>query len=107
MAGSGFQEQFLLWEQYFKSYNLDYILLGPRGFFPKRDITFRINAHFQKFCYPRERFILSGESKLRQIHIKGDTLKERYQNYYKIIPTWTALRYDKRPFKVWEWFFSF
>ena len=107
MAGSGFQEQFLLWEKYFKSYNLDYILLGPRGFYPNRDITFRINWRFQKFRYPRERFILSGENKLKQIHIKGKTLKERYHNYYKIIPTWTALRYDKRPFKIWEWFFPF
>ena len=105
MSGTGFQEQFFLWEKYSKIYNLDYILLGPRGFYSRRDVTFRISWDFQYFKYPKERFVLSENNTLRQVHIKGESLKERYKNYYKLIPTWTALRYDKKPFKIWEYFF--
>lgn len=107
MPGAGFQEQFLLWEKYSKIYNLDYILLGPRGFYSYRDVTFRTNWGFQYFKYPKERFILSENNTLKQVHIRGDSLKERYKNYYKLIPAWTALRYDRRPFKIWEKFFPF
>ena len=101
VPGTGFQEHFLLWEKYSKIYNLDYILLGPRGFYSNREVTFRINWAFRHFIYPRERFILYDDD-LKQVHIKGDSLKERYKNYYKLIPTWMALRYDRRPFKTWE-----
>ena len=60
MEGHSFQEQFLLWEKYAKNYKLDYILLGPRGFYPNREVTFRINWNFRYFKYPKDRFILSN-----------------------------------------------
>ena len=107
MKGASFQEQFLLWERYSKLYGLDYILLGPRGFYPNRDITFRISWNFQLFDFPKERFILFNDNELKQVHIQGNTLKERYKNYYRLIPSWAALRYDKKPFKIWEKFFPF
>lgn len=104
-GGAGFQEQFFLWEKYAKSYGLDYILLGPRGFWPNRDVTFSKNWWLE-FSHPRARFILS-DNKLKQVHIKGKTLKERYKNYYTLIPSWTALRYDIKPFQIWEMFLPF
>ena len=106
-GGDGFQMQFFLWEKYAKNYELDYILLGPRGFRSNRDVTFRKTWNFINFNHPKVRFILSRNSNLKQVHIKGDTLEERYKNYYKLIPSWTALRYDKKPFQIWERFLPF
>ena len=106
-GGAGFQEQFFLWEKYSNKYKLDYILLGPRGFYSDRDITFSRNWGFTNFGYPKTRFILLNNNNLKRIHIKGDSLQKRYKNYYKLIPSWTALRYDINPFQIWEKFFPF
>lgn len=108
VSGDGFQTQFFLWESFAKSYELDYILFGPQGFFAERDVTFRKNwGRFFSLYHPRTRLILSQSNQLKQVHIKGNTLKKRYKNYYRLIPSWTALRYDRRPFQVWEQFFHF
>ena len=102
--GSGFQEQFFLWEKYAKSYELDYILISPRGLYASRDLGFSV---IWKFAVPKSRFILSKDKKLDLVHIIGDTLEERYKNYYKLIPSWTTFRYDKQPFRVLKEFFPF
>ena len=34
-------------------------------------------------------------------------MKERYKTYYRLIPSWTALRYDRKPFQIWEFLFPF
>ena len=100
MGGAGFQEQFFLWEKYAKLYKLDYILLGPRGFYSGRDVSFV--KPFDKYLPPRSRVILVGNNQLREVHIKGKSTQERYKNYYRFFPTWTALRYDKVAFRAWE-----
>ena len=46
-------------------------------------------------------------NELQLIHIKGNTLEKRFNNYYSFIPSWTALRYDRRPFQLWESVFLF
>ena len=102
IGGVSFQEQFFLWEKYAKNYGLDYILVGPSGLHHDRGLTFRRNWDFEYLGYPKTRFILSKKDRLNKIHIKGGTLKKRYKNYYTLIPSWTALRYDKRPFQIWE-----
>ena len=107
VSGHGFQKQYFLWKKYAKSYELDYILLGPRSFHSNRDVVFTRNRNFRPFKYPSARFILSNNNKLKQVHIKGDTLEERYKTYYKLIPSWTTLRYDKKPFQIWERFLPF
>lgn len=101
VSGHGFQEQFFLWEQFAKSYQLDYILIGPRGLHSSRDVTFRKNWTSYGLKPPRERFILS-KNKLKLIQINGTSLKERHKKYYSLIPSWSALRYDRRPFQIWE-----
>ena len=106
MSGHGFQEQFFLWEQYARLYQLDYILIGPRGFHSNKGVSFRKNWPFHKWLSPRERFILSG-NKLKLVKIKGDSLKERHKNYYSLIPSWPSLLHDRRPFQVWEKLFPF
>ena len=106
VSGHGFQEQFFLLEKYAKAYRLDYILIGPRGLHSSRDVTFRKNWAFHKLIPPKERFILS-KNKLKLIQIKGTSLKERYKKYYSLIPSWSALHYDRRPFQIWEHLFPF
>ncbi|MCZ0933183.1 MAG: SGNH/GDSL hydrolase family protein, partial [Oligoflexia bacterium] len=103
VGGSGFPEQFFLWEKYAKVYQLDYILLGPGGF---RSIR---NTNFNYFSpqYIKNRFIITEKDSLREVHIKGDSFQERFKNYYSLIPSGTALRYDKRPFKIYEILFPF
>lgn len=102
-SGDGFPEQFFLWEEYAEKFSLDYILLGPQGFYPERDSTFRQNWTLAHLDYPKARFVLSeNNNELEQIQIKGKTLAERYKNYYQFIPSWTALRYDRRPFQIHE-----
>ena len=107
-SGHSFQQQFFLWEQHAESYGLDYILYGPRGFFSDRQVTFGKpweKAH--PFSFPSDRFILSGKQRVQRIRLKGKDLEERYKNYYSLIPSRTALRYDRWPFKVWESYFPF
>ena len=99
--GGGFDETFFLWEKYAETYEIDYILFGPRTFHPNRELTFRAQDN-NYYEHPKSRFILS-KGKLRLVSIQGNSLKKRYKNYYSIFPSWTALRYDVRPFKVWEW----
>ena len=106
-SGVGFQEQFFMWEKYGKKFKLDYFLLGPRGVYPRRDVTFCRNWDWNQFSYPKNRFILTKQNTLKQVFIQGDTWKERYRNYYKLIPSWTALCYDRKPFQIWEKFLPF
>ena len=106
VSGHGFQEQFFLWEQYAKSYQLDYILIGPQGLHSSRDVTFRKKEIFAELAPPRERFILS-ENNLRLIRFQGTNLKDRYNKYYSFFPSWLALRYDRKPFQVFEKIFPF
>ena len=105
VGGAGFPEQFFLWEKYAKQYHLDYILLGPSGVYSERNTRFTF--HDMAYWFPKNRWILSKSNQLKEIHIKGTTLQERFRNYYKLIPTWTALRYDKQPFKLYEILFPF
>ena len=102
VEGVGFPHQFFLWEKYAESYQLDYILLGPVGFYSNRNTRFIPPFSFDWFSFPQNRFILTDQRGIKDIHIKGKTLQERYKNYYRFIPSGIALQYDKIAFKVFE-----
>ena len=108
-SGHGFQEQFFLWERYTELYKIDYFLYGPYGFFPDRDLTFQKNWTYKlmDFYFPRNRFILSEKNKVNLIVLKGSSPEEKYKNYYALFPSFTALRYDRKPFQLWESYFPF
>ena len=106
ISAVGFPEQFFLWEKYAKVYQLDYILLGPAGFYSNRNTRFVFHS-FNVDRIPKNRFILTDNHKLKEVHIKGDTLQERFKSYYSLAPSWTALHYDKQPFKIYEMLFPF
>ena len=105
--GQSFQEQFFLWEKYANLYEVDYILYGPRGFYANRDLTFQKNWIFADFHFPKDRFILSKEGKVSLVELKGSSPEKKYKNYYSFFPSFTALRYDKKPFQLLEKHFPF
>ena len=105
VGATGFPEQFFLWKKYAKTYQLDYILLGPVGFYSERNTRFTYKN--MKYRPPHNRFILDEDRQLTEVHIKGDSIQKRFKNYYSLIPSWTALRYDKQPFKIYEILFPF
>ena len=108
------QGQFFMWDAYRKRYQLDYIVLGPRLYL-ERDSTFRENFNMLRLRYPKNRFILEKDGvSIKEVFIHSgrekkaeDILKKRHKSYYRLIPTWTALRYDKKPFQIWEFLFPF
>ena len=97
---ASFQEQFFLWEEYAKKYNLDYVLFGPLCVLSVKDLTFRKNYILNR--PPKDRFILGANNKLKLVQVKGEALIEKSRNYYSLIPPLVALLYDKRPFQKWE-----
>ena len=103
MNGHGFQQHFLVWKEYAKKYNIDYVLLGPEGSQPDRDLSF-ITPWTDRsyFRHPSGRYILKKNGSLEFINIKGETFFERYKNYYTLYPSWTILKYDKHFLDLWK-----
>ena len=103
MGGHGLQQSFLIWKEYAKKYDVDYILLGPEGAQPDRDPSFTPpwnNKYYLK--PPRGRYILTENNSLNFINIHGDSFLERYKNYYTLNPSWLILKYDKYFFDLWK-----
>ena len=110
MGGHSFQQQFFLWEKYAKLYEIDYILYGPRGLVYFRDLSFLDDVAFKPpFPFPKSRFVLlqGGKKGIKLVHVKGTSFEDKYKNYYSLIPSVTALRYDKRAFQLWEYYLPF
>ena len=110
MGGHGFQQQFFVWEKYAKLYEIDYILYGPRGLVYLRDLSFLTDAALKSpFPFPKSRFVLlqGGKKGIKLVYIKGTSFEDKYKNYYSLIPSVTALHYDKRAFQLWEYYLPF
>ncbi|MBI3552432.1 MAG: SGNH/GDSL hydrolase family protein [Elusimicrobia bacterium] len=96
-GGYGFQQGYILWEEVGRHFDLDYIVLGPEGFFPERDTTF---GSFSKKSPSADtlyhaRWILDGPG-LRLVEVVGDTFEDRAAAYRCFVPYWRYLRYDLR-----------
>lgn len=89
----GFSQAFIMWKYVGKKYNLDYILLGPTCFRPRRDTRFN-HTHNRRPGFLHARYILNkGHAEL--IDVIGDTYKERIKHYYRFIPHIQYLKYDR------------
>ena len=105
MKGHGFQEQFFLYERYAEAYGIDYVLYGPWGLQETRDLTFRKIWFYSRpaLDFPKNRFVLSGgEKEVKEISLPGQSPEEKYKSYYTLLPSLRALRFDKKPFQLWE-----
>jgi hypothetical protein len=93
--GWGNFSSFRLWELEGREYNLDFILFGPSGFYPERDLTFNwINS------YPADihgRYILEKDNIKYIKPIGGLDVNERFKTYYSFVPKLRYLLYDINP----------
>jgi hypothetical protein len=92
-AFHGFSQTYMAWDEIARRYDLDYILLGPSGFSPDRDLRFNHAARIFPY-FLHSRFIIEGD-RLRRIDVIGDTHAQRFRSYFSFIPAWRYLRYDR------------
>ncbi len=88
----GFHQAYLMWDLVGRHFSCDYVLLGPSCFQSDRDVTFNHTNLFEPF-YLHARFILDGDD-VRLIPVLGNTLLERFDEYFRFVPHWQYLRYD-------------
>src|SRR5262249_37094958 len=89
----GFGQSFILWDEVGRTYDLDYILLGPATFIPDRDTRFNHTRGASPY-YLHSRFVLEGNN-LRRLDVIGDTYRERLDSYYSFFTPWRYIRYDR------------
>ena len=107
LSGYSFQQSFMLYEEYAEKYGIDYILLGPGGFYPDRGSDFCKNWGSERSPV-KSRYILGpDQNSLKLIHINGRTPLEKYKNYYALVPSWKQMKYDRTPFQSLDDYFPF
>jgi hypothetical protein len=84
-----------LWELEGVDYDLDFILFGPSGFYPERDLVFGWEDSFPGDIHGR--YILEKDNINYIKPIGGLDVNERFKAYYSFIPKLRYLLYDKNP----------
>lgn len=93
-SGWGFQQAYLLWRDVGRSYNCDFVLFGPRGWYRDRDVSFQ---HLRSHPYAiHARFIWKDDG-LELVEPVGSDYTERFEAYWGFVPYWRYLRYDRNP----------
>jgi hypothetical protein len=95
VASYGFHQSYLLWDGHGRDYGCDDVLLGPATFFAARDTSLQGDVGLANPYYLHARFALAGEDDLELIEVRGDTLEERFRDYFAFLPRWDYLRYDR------------
>jgi hypothetical protein len=90
----GFHQSFRLWDQLGRRYGLDVVLLGPKTFFKKRDITFNPEMRDSQPYYIHGRYILKDGIAVFEDVIGQADFGDRFRNYFRFLPHWRYLRYD-------------
>ena len=91
----GFHQSFLLWESVGQDFGCDYVLLGPASFQSKRDTELNHTQQSRPY-YLHARYVLDGDD-VRLVDVMGERPYERFQEYFRFIPRWRYLRYDRNP----------
>jgi hypothetical protein len=91
----GFHQAFLLWESVGRDFGCDYVLLGPASFQSKRDTEFN-HTQLNRPYYLHARYVLDGDD-VRLVDVLGDRPSERFEEYFRFLPRWRYLRYDRNP----------
>jgi hypothetical protein len=91
----GFHQAFMMWDFVGRHFACDYVLLGPRCFWPDRDTAFN-HTDLQSPYFLHSRFVLDGDD-VRRVDVLGATNTERFDNYFSLLPHWRYLRYDRNP----------
>lgn len=93
-GGHGFHQIYTLAKHFIPLYDLDYIVLGPRGFYLYRSSSF--NNYWNQGALPYSQYEVV-DKKLIPLEVHGETSKEKIINYYKLIPSWNLLFRDHVP----------
>lgn len=91
----GFHQSYLVWERLGRTYDLDYVVLGPAGFQPQRDTTFN-HTQGRDPSYLHARFVLDGDG-VRLVEVVGETVPERVEAYVRFFPPLRYVLYDRQP----------
>ena len=91
MGGYNSNQIAILAKHFGKAFDLDYIVIGPRGFYLNRATT--LNHYWQVGRVPYAAFVLR-KGELKKVRVTGKTPHRRILNYYSAIPSWVQLRYD-------------
>ncbi len=94
-SGYGFNQSYLLYEKIGKKYGLDYIVIGPAGFYDYRERTFN-NANDEYSSSLHARYIVTREG-VSLLSVLGKTTKEQRALYFRFLPVIYYLRYDVFP----------
>ncbi|MDH3686077.1 MAG: SGNH/GDSL hydrolase family protein [Myxococcales bacterium] len=95
IAGYGFHQIFLLWEHLFARFACDYTLLFPGFFHAERDISFVYSPLGDPYAM-HARYVVRGDD-VELVPVVGETRSERFDEYFRFIPRWRYLRYDREP----------
>src|SRR5262249_20357933 len=87
---NGFFQDYMMWDEIGRQYDLDYIALGPSGFFADRELSFNHDRYLPYFLHSR--YVIENDE-LRRIDVGGNGYAERFRDYYSFIPAWRYLRY--------------
>lgn len=91
----GFHQSFLLWDEVGRNFGCDYLLLGPASFQAKRDTEFN-HTQLASPYYLHARYMLDGDD-VRLVEVLGESAEERFGEYFRFLPRWRYLRYDRNP----------
>jgi len=93
-AWHGFHQSFIMWKYIGKKYNLNYVLLGPSCFQHDRDCKFN-HTQDRNIYYLHARYIVKNNN-LNLVDVIGNTYTERMRHYYRFIPHFRYLKYDRQ-----------
>ncbi len=92
----GASQTYVMWDTVGRSYDLDYLLLGPMTFLERRDLTFHHTLDLHPFGL-HARHILTGDNELELVSVIGDDFGDRFEAYRRFFPHHRYLRYDRHP----------
>ena len=91
----GFHQLYALWETIGIGYECDTVLLGPQGFWTRRNMTFN-HTDLGNPYYLHSRYVLENGD-VRRIDVLGDMPQERFDGYFSFLSRPRYLRYDRHP----------
>lgn len=92
----GFHQSYVIWEDVASRFECDFVLIGPASFQPRRDTEFNHTGLSHPY-YLHARYVLDGPRGVRLVEVGGDTQRDRFDDYFRFLPRWRYLRYDRNP----------
>lgn len=89
----GFHQSYLLWDAVGRHFDCDYVLLGPQSFQYDRDTTSN-HSKLTSPYYLHAHYVVDGDD-VRLIEVPGVAYDERFAEYYRFLPRWQYVRYDR------------